>query len=37
MSKCQGHKPKDAREAQELIDKYGKYSDLMLFDDPGEG
>ena len=38
FSKCQGFKPEDAKEAQRLMDNYGKYSDLMSFDsDPGEG
>ena len=38
FSKCQGFKPENAKEAQRLMNNYGKYSDLMSFDsDPGEG
>ena len=38
FSKCQGFKPADAKKTQELMDKYGKYSNLMSYDsDPGDG
>ena len=38
LSKCQGFKPKDAKETQRLMNQFSKYSDINLFDsDPGEG